>query len=377
MRAALSLLILALSPLAAHSQTLDCTRAQSSREITICSSTRLSALDAELATSYKSLRAQLSPESAALVESDQNEWLHWLDLICPEHGPGSPASSLAGVEGKGPAEDQPGSPASSLAGAEARCLTNQYFTRVHDLQQVAHLGAAVIFPRAHFLFKPGTAASHIPVDPGFGYGSLRWPQIDKPNAAQSAWNDAVKTRAASRAVNFNREKRPTDSTATFDTAVDASGTIEAYFNIQAANDRFIDVMLTDGTYGWGAAHPLTSRAAFLWWLDRNRELTPADVFLPSSDWQQKLTTLAIANLHSQTDIKNYLAKDLEQPVKQTLSDPTSWTLTRDGLTITFGQYAIGPYVLGMPEAHVRWEDLAPCLEPSLNPSTLPPPEPVQ
>ena len=357
MRAALSLLILALTPLAAHAQTLDCTRAQSSREITICSSTRLSALDAELATSYKSLRAQLSPESAALVESDQNEWLHWLDLICPEHGPGSPASSLAG--------------------AEARCLTNQYFTRVHDLQQVAHLGAAVIFPRAHFLFKPGTAASHIPVDPGFGYGSLRWPQIDKPNAAQSAWNDAVKTRAASRAVNFNREKRPTDSTATFDTAVDASGTIEAYFNIQAANDRFIDVMLTDGTYGWGAAHPLTSRAAFLWWLDRNRELTPADVFLPSSDWQQKLTTLAIANLHSQTDIKNYLAKDLEQPVKQTLSDPTSWTLTRDGLTITFGQYAIGPYVLGMPEAHVRWEDLASCLEPSLNPSTLPPPEPVQ
>ena len=82
------LIALLLSPLAS-AQSFDCKLAQSPREKAVCADTRLSALDSEIAANYKSLRAQLSPASAALVESDQREWLHWIDLVCPANGKGA------------------------------------------------------------------------------------------------------------------------------------------------------------------------------------------------------------------------------------------------------------------------------------------------
>jgi len=347
----LLLLGLTLSPAAA--QSFDCHFAHSPREQAICADTRLQALDAELAAGYKSLRAQLSPSSAALVQSDQNEWLHWIDLVCPAHGKGSAAN-------------------------QTQCLTQQYFTRAHDLEHTTRVGSTVIFCRSHFLYKPGATATTNPIDPGFGYGSLRWPQIDKPTSAQSTWNTAAKTRAASLAIDFNREKSPTDATATFSTAVNPYGVIDAYYTIEAANNRLISTTFTDGDFHWGAAHPVAQSTSFLWWLDRNRELTPADVFLPSSNWRQQLAPLATTSLQSNTNLTHDLWKgdQLQKGVQQAIAAaPRNWTLTRDGLTLTFAQYAVGPYFIGMPTALIPWTQLTPFLAPTLNPSTLPPPTP--
>jgi uncharacterized protein len=350
MRAALSLLILALTPLAS-AQSFDCKLAQSPRERAVCADTRLSALDAEIAANYKALRAQLSPPSAALVMDDQAEWLRWIDLVCPANGKGAAAN-------------------------QTQCLQQQYFTRAHDLDKITHLDNTVIFPRAHFLFKPGNANTTNPISPGFGYGSLRWPQIDikpdKPNAAQTTWNNAVKTKAASLAVGFSN-----NNNATFDTAVDASGAIDAYFTIDAANNRLIDVAFTDGAFPWGAAHPTASRTSFLWWLDHNRQLTTNDIFWEDSGWQQKLVPLAIASLQSNAEIKDTLWKgdQLTKAVTSAVPDPTNWTLTSNGLAITFGQYAVGPYFIGMPQAHIPWTQLKSLLAHTFNPSTLPAPVP--
>ena len=350
MRAPLTTFLLVPLTSAAAAQSFDCKLAQSPREKTVCADTRLSALDAEIAANYKSLRAQLSPESAALVMADQDEWLRWIDLVCPTHGKGAAAN-------------------------QTQCLQQQYFTRAHDLDKITHLGNTVIFPRAHFLYRPGGATTN-PISPGFGYGSLRWPQIDikpdKPNAAETTWNNAAKTKAARLAVGFSNNPN-----ATFDTAVDASGSIDAYFTIDAANDRLIDVTFTDGAYPWGAAHPTASRTSFLWWLDRNRQLTATDLFRPDSAWQQNIVPLAIASLQGNPDIKNILWKgaQLNQAVQSAVLEPANWTPTRDGLAITFGQYAVGPYFIGMPQAHLPWSQLNPMLAPSLNPSTLPAPVP--
>jgi uncharacterized protein YecT (DUF1311 family) len=351
MRAALSLLILALSPIAFSAQSFNCKLAQTPREKAVCADTRLSALDAEIATNYKALRAQLSPESAALVTADQREWLHWIDLVCPPNGKGASAN-------------------------QTQCLQMQYFTRAHDFGKTAHLGNTVIFPRAHFLYKAGNANSPNPINPGFGYGSLRWPQIDikpdKPNAAYTTFNSTARTRAGQLAIGFSN-----NNTATFDTAVDASGSIDAYFTIDAANDRLIDVTFTDGAYPWGAAHPTANRTSFLWWLDQNRQLTATDIFWTDSGWQQNLVPLAVASLQSNADIKNMLWKgdQFTKAVRSAVPEPANWTVTRNGLTITFGQYAVGPYVIGMPQAHLTWTQLTPMLAHGFNPSILPPPIP--
>lgn len=68
------LLALGLYPFAV-AQSFDCKLAKSPREHGICSDEKLAALDSAVSAAYKSLRAQLSPESAALVQSDQREWL--------------------------------------------------------------------------------------------------------------------------------------------------------------------------------------------------------------------------------------------------------------------------------------------------------------
>jgi uncharacterized protein len=341
------LIALLLLTLSAAAQSFDCKLAQSPREKLVCADTRLSALDAEIAANYKSLRAQLSPDSAALVMAEQQEWLHWIDLVCPANG-------------KGAAADQ------------TRCLQNQYFTRAHDLEHIAHIGSTVIFVRSHFLYKAGNANTTNPISPGFGYGSLRWPQIDRPNAAQTTWNNAAKTKAASLAIGFSNVNN-----ATFDTAVDASGSIDAYFTVDAANNSLIDVTFTDGSYPWGAAHPTASRTSFLFWLARARELTATDIFWPDSAWQQNIVPLAIASLQANPDIKNMLWKgnQLRQAVQSAVLEPVNWTPTRDGLTITFGQYAVGPYVIGMPQAHLPWTQLKPYLAHTFNPTTLPAPTP--
>jgi uncharacterized protein len=342
------LLTLALSPLAA-AQSFDCKLAQSPREHAVCASRKLAALDKVLTSAYKSLRAQLSPESAALVQSDQREWLNWIDLVCPEHGKGAAADMY-------------------------RCLDEGYANRVRDLKQVNRIGDAVFFTRAHFVYKAG-ATTYEPVsdiDPGFGSGSVRWPQIDlkdptKPDhSALAAWNDLAKARAlqlAARGIPF-------------DDSISPGGTTDATYNLAAANDRIVEIEFIDSVYGYGAAQPNTSYTSFLWWLERNRELTVSDIFVLDSGWQQKLADFAVINLSSQPSLQNSLDENalnqwLFAGPDRFLNAPRNWILSRGALTITFAQSAIGPYTLGMPQARVRWEDLKPFLAKDLNPSTLP------
>jgi len=349
-RPLVALLLLTLLSISTHAQSFDCKLAKTPREKIICDDTRLQALDSEIAANYKTLRAQLSPASAALVQSDQREWLRWIDLVCPPNGTGAAAN-------------------------QTQCLQNNYFTRAHDFTKTAHLGNTIIFPRAHFLYKTGAIGNN-PINPGFGYGSLRWPQIDikpdKPSAAYTTWNNAAQTKAAQLAVGFSNTPN-----ATFDTAVDASGSIDAYFTIDAVNDRLIDITFTDGAYPWGAAHPTANRTSFLFWLDQNRPLTATDIFWTDSGWQQKIVPFAIASLQSNAEIKNMLWKgnQLQQAVQSAVPEPDNWTPTSSGLTITFGQYAVGPYFIGMPQAHLTWTQLKPLLAHGFNPSTLPAPVP--
>ncbi|HVW11084.1 MAG TPA: lysozyme inhibitor LprI family protein [Bryobacteraceae bacterium] len=259
----LLLITLAFSRFAA-AQSFDCNLAKSPREHAVCSHEKLAAFDSAVSTAYKSLRAHLSPESAALVQSDQREWLHWLDFICPAKGRG-------------------------IASDINRCLLQEYTDRERDLQQSMTIGGMRLFLRSHFLYRAGNSNGELLAgnDPGFGYGALRWPEIDiplaQPDPAWNAWNSAVKNRAAKLAVGV----RPDEKKATFDTAVEDSGTIDGFYTVEAANEKFIDVSLIDMSYGWGAAHPLTNKSSFHWWLDRNRELASSDVFLPHSDWEDK------------------------------------------------------------------------------------------
>ena len=349
----------ALSPFAG-AQSVDCKLAQSPREHAICTGTRLSALDTEIATAYKSLREQLSPQSAALVESDQREWLQWIDLVCPPH------SKAPGPQAGPHAEDE----------AFSHCLQDHYGARARDFKKTTHLGTAIIFSRAHFLYKPAGQLSRLPSPdyPGFGYGSLRWPQIDRKSgaltSAEAAWNTAVKTRAAKLGAGIS----DAGQSLTFDTAVNALEDLDADYNLDAANDRLIEVSFIVSSYVWvSGASPLTLRNSFLWWVDRNRELAAEDVFPPLSAWQAYLVSVASGGLQANPRLTPLLREDpmLAGAVEQTVPQISNWTLTKNGLTITFPRGLVAVNSAGMPHVFISWEDLKPFLEPTLNTTTLP------
>ena len=348
------LLTLALSPLAS-AQSLDCKLAQSPREHAVCSDKQLATLNTQIDTSYKSLLAELSPDSASLLESDQREWQQWIDLVCPAHG-------------KGVASDQ------------KRCLFNQYGARARDLKQTAHIGNAIIFSRARFLYRTADQSfqPHTTEYPGFGYGALRWPQIDSkaghPTPSDAAWNEAVKAKANKLGAS------PFDAaqSTSFDTAVNASETIDAGYTLDAANDRLIEVSLINVSYLWvSGASPLTTRTSFLWWLDKNRELTASDIFASDSPWRQFVPSVATARLQDNTNLKPLLRDDavIEGAVEQSAVLPSNWILTHNGLRIIFPVGMVAANPAGMPRVFISWNDLKFVLDSNFDHSTLPPPLP--
>jgi uncharacterized protein YecT (DUF1311 family) len=115
-----------------EAQSFDCKLAASPREHSVCSDESLAASDRAVSAAFKSLRAQLAPEAAAFVQSDEREWLQWLDAVCPAHG-------------KGIADDI------------NRCLASEYRNRERDLKRVVRFDSTVIFPRNQFVYKAGNA----------------------------------------------------------------------------------------------------------------------------------------------------------------------------------------------------------------------------
>ena len=350
------LILFASLAVAASAQTpgFACSAAHTAREKAVCASPKLSCLDNRLAHAYESALHTLSPESAALVRSDQHEWLHFIEQICPAGAPNSNS-------------------------VEA-CLEEHYNTRLEQLTDgMPKIGGTQFFTRAHFVFvsstRPEPAAQRADNDPGFGYGEFAWPAIDGPTPAQQAFNKAVAQAAIEvEGSEPNRESR-NQARLSLDAAVDEGGNDYGYFFVDAANEHAIAIELAISGYGWGAAHPLTSFVSFTWLLDSNRALRYDDVFRTGIDIASKLTPLVVARLKSDKNTADMIGDDISKQVADEFRNPASWQPSSQGLGIRFGQYEIAAYAAGTPTAVLTWNELRPYLNPSFQPELLPAPRP--
>lgn len=229
----------------------------------------------------------------------------------------------------------------------------------------------LFFTRAHFVLVKGAPPAkgefRAGNDPGFGYGEFAWPQIDNATPAEQAWNDAVYKQALQLASDG-----PAKPGATLEQAVDSSGYMYGYFLLHAVNGRLIDADFGISTYGWGAAHPLTATRSFLWSLPAQRQLLAEDIFTPDSKWQTALIAQTLAKLLKSPGPDGlWKSDDLNKAVASGATDLRTWDLSSEGLSITFGQYAVGPYALGSPTVTLPWNNLRTLLAPSFHPETLP------
>jgi len=347
MQRILTAALLSFAALRAHAASFDCKAAHTPREHAVCSDPKLSALDDKLAAAYKNAQATLSPSAFALVQSDQRDWLRRLDQACPS---------------------------TASAHDYSTCLTNRYNQRSQQLAAgVQTLNGITFYPRGRFLYTTSGKPSNENYfyDPNIGQGSFTWPQIDNPTPPQQLWNHHVEAAV----IALLGDKSPGHTLEqTFHTAA-SPGTYDTLtYRIRAANQRFLSAVLDNYTYT-GGAHGGTSQVSFLWWLDQGRALTASDVF-SNPAWKQKLVEPTINKLQTKYG-KEMIWKgdELHNAFSKGIPGPTAWTPTSEGLTLTFGQYEVGPYVLGMPEVTFSWDELRPYLNPNLHPETLPPPIP--
>jgi uncharacterized protein YecT (DUF1311 family) len=335
----------------ANAASPDCTLAHTPREHAICTNPQLSTLDAQLTLAYARLRSHLSPSASTSIQSDQRDWLHWLDDVCPPNGRGLRANLTA-------------------------CLTTEYTHRLKLLVLGPRLpDGHVLYPRTRYvlalpskLAPDDTAALADKTNPGYGTGTFAWPQIDTPTPHETAWNQAILAYAIE--LSGDSTHHPTS----FDTAVDSSNTLDISVAIRSANSQLLSADLTVVTFGYGASHPLTAVNTFTWWLDLARPLDPADLFSDSTDWQTSLVDPVLEHLHADPGLKPLLLPpdELRDGVSAAIADPTSWTLTPEGLTLRFPQYAVAAYAAGLPAVTLTWPELKPYMDSAFDPTILPP-----
>ena len=95
-------------------------------------------------------------------------------------------------------------------------------------------------------------------------------------------------------------------------------------------------------YSQGAAHGIGGAPVFAWWLHRNRKLAAEDVFKPGSGWEASLAKAALMQLKRNRGADLFQDDSARSGAADGVKDVEAWTLDRDGLTITFGQYSVGP-----------------------------------
>jgi uncharacterized protein len=335
------LLTLALST-HATAQSFDCKLAQSPRERAVCSDQRLSTLDSNVAAAYKAARTKLSPPAFALVQSDQRQWLRWLDKVCP-----STDSYLTS------------------------CLTSHYMGRLQQLKDgIVTTNGITFYPRVAYSFAPDTRKpeDRDPSGPDLNSDEDVFPQIDirpdikldRSNPAYAAWNATFHPDPPAKLLAKSAE-------------YDITVRDETAYDVIAANDRLINISFTD-ILDMGGAHPQFGLSNNLWWLDKQRKLIASDVFRPGSGWQQKLVDPAIRKLQADNrDGQLNTGDQLRKAVASAIPRVSTWSVTSEGLGITFQQYEVGTHTLGLPDITFTWNELKPFLAPSLNPSTLPDP----
>ena len=106
-------------------------------------------------------------------------------------------------------------------------------------------------------------------------------------------------------------------------------------------------------YIQGAAHPGTRSRTVTYDLEAGSEVRLAELFLPGSDYLERIANYCIAQL-STRDIGFEASSSGAQPLPENYGD---WNITSDGLLITFDEYLVAAYAAGPQEVIVPYAEL--------------------
>ena len=233
--------------------------------------------------------------------------------------------------------------------AVTRCLTQRYTQRLATLKAAGE--GDYPFVSEHALIKHGR------VKAAFYEIDARYPQFDGPKADFSAFNKIFADRARAGA---DSATPPPD----INTDHSQIWTYDQGFELHRPG--LYSVAVATSFYSFtGGAHGSSGVIAHLICLQTGRNVMPADVFQPNSDWEHTLADIAREDLKRQFVERPGFAEALE-PAKfdKLMKDPQRYLFKAFALELIFNQYEVGPYASGMYQVVIPYARLTGLLRPN-------------
>jgi uncharacterized protein len=306
----MALMAVCVAPALTLAASFDCKKAHSPIERSVCADPKLSTLDSSISAAYGIAMQQLSPTGQALLRSGQRQWLTFVREVC--------STAVEGDE------------------ADA-CLQTTYQERLSDLASLATTKGPYLFSRSEIYSAKNHDESGRPYQI-----HISTPRIDGPSTPNTQhWNSLMASQA----------ERAAES------GCDATYGDEFFdADFIYASARVISLRSTHWEYCHGAPHGYGGTTSFTYVTQPTlRPLEALDLFVQGSGWEDFLTRRSYEAL-----IKKAEGTEVdEKQVGDIALDLYRWTLTKNGLLITFDPYMVLSYAQGATEVVIPWSDLAP------------------
>ncbi len=354
--------VLGLSAMSAHAASFDCKAVTTKQEKLICATPKLSADDDQMGEAYKVWLAAAPEPTKSEVLANQRAWLVRRAYQCS--GPASGPSSKEMVV----------------------CLGFVYKDRIDKLQaRVKTLGDVTFVSRAtHLAIKDTTenaADASMEQVPGYGTLDATWPVAQTDAPEWQKWNAAVET--ATRKVAAPEGTKtfadwPTRWAAGQDSQTDATvlsvehgrvgvlmtdssmehGRVGVLMTDSSMEHGRVGVLMTDSSMQHGGAHGSFDRVTFYWLLAEGRPLQVSDVFQAGTPWSQPVVAACAQAIVKQLgpQIKQFF-RPRNQNIAKVVADVKNWTLTPQGLRISFPEYSVSDYAEPADDVTIPWSTL--------------------
>ncbi len=314
----------------ARSASFDCAKAKSPQEKAICSLPQLSAADDQLAVSYRSALAAAPPDLREPTRDSQRAWLRAVAIECQAGEPGS-------------AESLPG------------CMLQYYRDRADFLAHLVFQMGGVTFVWRSDAGAALAARDQPNPRPQPTLWTSAWPQALSPGPEWKAWNLAIESLV----------KNPPGSESG-EGPGEAGTDTDVVLTVDFVNPQLVSTSVSNMWYGHGAAHPNLDFIELNWLLKEDREITADDVFRPHTAWEQLLASQCDEAARAQLGdmyADNPPPGKIPDAMFGIVSNPHSWKIDSDGITVVFGPYEIGCHACTPNPVTISWSALRPFLTP--------------
>lgn len=135
------------------------------------------------------------------------------------------------------------------------------------------------------------------------------------------------------------------------------------YDVALAQDDLISVKFDIGSYYQGAAHPNSYSHVVNFDLKNGKAIKLADLFKPGAKYLQAISAFCIADLKKQSSEKGLLEDQIQEGAGPNAKNFQSWTISKQGLGITFDSYQVGPYAAGPQFVLVPYSALKDLIKP--------------